>query len=228
MNCSMMFKYRTIIGFIVVLILVIMSPLGVYALSDSTNDSDAKEYVVIPRVYPYTPPVELMQDIDELLELYDGLVVDIMPIYSNEDYPAMLEFCQVMAYEQAKGLVIAMHLPIIQDASATSDRVISKAMEAIEIYEQKGLVIQGIIYDDKDLQYEKIANDLEVLAPVFYLPEDSKRFFTEEKAGHYVLSSRVLKAVGSDYRPEEIPSDYDFHRNVIDDFTVNLEQETTT
>ena len=73
------------------------------------------EYVVLDEVYPFEDPYRLREFVDYMGERKMSFVISVMPIYQNQDYPAMQQFCEVLRFAQANGGSIVLHAPIIQN-----------------------------------------------------------------------------------------------------------------
>ena len=73
------------------------------------------EYVVLDEVYPFEDPYRLREFVDYMVEKKMSFVISVMPIYQNQDYPAMQQFCEVLRFAQANGGSIVLHAPIVQN-----------------------------------------------------------------------------------------------------------------
>ena len=73
------------------------------------------QQLVLDSVYPFTDPDRLSAFVHYMAELRMNYVISVMPIYQNEDYPAMQQFCEVLRYAQANGGSVILHAPVTQN-----------------------------------------------------------------------------------------------------------------
>jgi len=97
------------------------------------------QYLVIDEIYPFMQPKDLLEKVDILIERNVPYVLSVMPITENTDYPAMKEFCQVLAYAQANGAMIVMHAPIIHKNNVEIKELQEKLTAMTRSYTQNGV-----------------------------------------------------------------------------------------
>jgi len=70
------------------------------------------QYLVLDEIYPFMPTRELMERVQLCVDSQIPFVLSVMPIYQNENYPAMQQFCEVLRYAQANGGSVILHAPL--------------------------------------------------------------------------------------------------------------------
>ncbi|MBR2759594.1 MAG: DUF2334 domain-containing protein [Solobacterium sp.] len=93
------------------------------------------EYVVFDEVYPFEDPYRLRRFVDLMTEQKMSYVISVMPIYQNQDYPAMQQFCEVLRFAQANGGSIVLHAPIVQNGikpEELSEKITEAALNYFE------------------------------------------------------------------------------------------------
>lgn len=69
------------------------------------------QYLVLDEIYPFMPTRELMERVQLCVDSQIPFVLSVMPIYQNENFPAMQQFCEVLRYAQANGGSVILHAP---------------------------------------------------------------------------------------------------------------------
>lgn len=202
MNYNMMFK----IFLVMAVIMWMFHPIN----SSAREVEEEGSFVVIEKLYPFQEPDKILEQLEELLEQEHAVVIGIMPIYNHTDYPSMTEFLEVMRYAQSRGCRMLIHFPIVQKEDATWEEVRNVLQPVIEYYESEDIHLQGILFGEEDETYFMWEEDMEELLPVFYADT--------------VLQTSRLPYIPYVYQPKDIPVDYDFHRNVMDNISVSLDR----
>ncbi len=70
------------------------------------------QFLVLDEIYPFMPTQDLMELVQLCVDSQIPFVLSVMPIYQNENYPAMQQFCEVLRYAQANGGSIILHAPL--------------------------------------------------------------------------------------------------------------------
>lgn len=193
------------------ILLVVGMPVS--TLAAGSRSGEMESYTVLERVYPFQQPVTLLNRLEEMLKQEASIVIGIMPVYDHTDYPAMTEFLEVMRYAQSGGCCMLLHFPLIYQEQTTALEVITVLEPVLEFYEQEGIHIQGILLGKDEAPYREWEEELETFLPVFYVDD----------AG--ILKTEKLKQMNDPYEPVTIPENYDFHRNVVDQVSVSLENQ---
>lgn len=111
------------------------------------------QYLVLDRVYPYMPTVELLARVELLVESKIPFVLSVMPIYQNADYPAMQQFCEVLRYAQANGGAVILHAPILREMEMDGEELNRQMTLAITNLTDQGVYPLGV-----DVPYSWIWN----------------------------------------------------------------------
>lgn len=186
----------------------------------------SQELIVIEEVYAFQSPVEVLDKIDVLLEKQYPMIIGIMPVYEHVNYPAMIEFTEVIRYAQSRGCRILLHFPIIQKSDVTIDDVTQIIENQILMYEEFEIYPRGILMGKDDVEYEWMVKDLEEILPVFSLEEARLEYYDNTLNESFpIIATDKLKEISYSYIPQEIPEDFDFKRGVIEDVSVSLEKQ---
>lgn len=102
------------------------------------------QFLVLDSVYPFMPPEVLYHLIDRIEECSVPYVISVMPLANNTNYPAMKQFCQVLAYAQSKGASIVLHAPILHKVVEDSEELFEKLTDMTTPYIQNGVFPVGI------------------------------------------------------------------------------------
>lgn len=87
------------------------------------NPREYAQFLVLDSVYPFLPADRLLDIIDQVEEISVPYVISVMPLRANTDYPAMTQFCQVLAYAQSRGATVILHAPILHQAVETPEEL---------------------------------------------------------------------------------------------------------
>ena len=105
---------------------------------------DYAQFLVLDSVYPFMSAQSLMEIVEEAEEIGVPYVISVMPLTANYDYPAMTQFCQVLAYAQNKGAAIILHAPIIHKTVEDSQELYEKLTDMTRAYMDNGVYPLGI------------------------------------------------------------------------------------
>lgn len=106
--------------------------------------TDYAQFLVLDSVYPFMPANQLLEIIEQVEKLGVPYVISVMPLSDNNEYPAMTQFCQVLAYAQSKGATIILHAPIIHKTVETAEELYDKLTEMTMAYIHNGVYPVGI------------------------------------------------------------------------------------
>lgn len=210
--------YKTII--FLVLFLTIGFPYNIYGAQLKKE----KEFIVMEEVYPYTEPIILMEKIDTLIGKNHSVIIGVMPIYENTNYPAMIEFTEVIKYAQSIGCPILLHFPIIQKSDVQTEEILSILNEQTTMYSDFGVNIRGILMGSDDLSIN-VPTDV-INMPVFNLKDINLEYYDKDiKESFPIFNTNELKDIFYSYTPTNIPTDFDFERSLLDNISVDLENQ---
>lgn len=105
---------------------------------------DYAQFLVLDSVYPFMDPELLLDLVEAVEELSVPYVICVMPLTANFDYPAMTQFCQVLAYAQSKGASILLHAPILHKAVEDADELYERLTDMTMAYVRNGVYPLGI------------------------------------------------------------------------------------
>lgn len=199
--------------------IILLSLLGILLFPAKVR---AQSYCVRNEVYPFLPPYELMEEVDQLVEQQEQVCLAVMPIYIHIDYPAFAEFASVLKYAQARGCHIMLHLPLIHKNAVTAQELAQIIASNCECYESFGVVIEGVLYEEKESD-PQLLEQLEETYAMFAIKEDELARVMLDGRVYPTIETERLKEVQGSPKQIEIPEEYDFHRNMIDNITFNLQ-----
>lgn len=116
------------------------------------------QYLVLDQIYPFMPAQELLKWVQTCIDSGVPFVMNVMPIYQNEEFPAMQQFCEVLKYAQANGGAIILHAPILH-REVEDDAFRSAVAKAILAYTDRGVYPLGLavprdwIWDQQKLEF---------------------------------------------------------------------------
>ena len=102
------------------------------------------QFLVLDSVYPFMPAEQLLDIIDQVEALSIPYVISVMPLSDNYEYPAMTQFCQVLAYAQSRGAAIILHAPIIRTEVEQAQELYEKLTDMTKAYMDNGVYPVGI------------------------------------------------------------------------------------
>lgn len=105
---------------------------------------DYAQFLVLDSVYPFMDPELLLDIVDAVEELSVPYVISVMPLNANYNYPAMTQFCQVLAYAQNKGATILLHAPILHKTVEDVQELYEKLTDMTMAYVSNGVYPVGI------------------------------------------------------------------------------------
>lgn len=106
--------------------------------------TDYAQFLVLDSVYPFMPADQLLETIEQVEQLGVPYVISVMPLSENNEYPAMTQFCQVLAYAQSRGATIILHAPIIHKTVETAQELNDKLTDMTMAYINNGVYPVGI------------------------------------------------------------------------------------
>ena len=125
------------------------------------------QYLVLDQIYPFTDPQQLLDKIERFVQNKISFVLSVMPVYQNQTYPAMQQFCEVLKYAQANGGAIILHAPILQTADPELVQLQEYLTTATEAYIQMGVYPVGIEVPKDWTQNENCLTVLKRYSTVF-------------------------------------------------------------
>lgn len=179
-------------------------------------------FSVLDEVYPFTPPGQLLEEIDGLLDTQENVCIAVMPVYQNTDYPAFTEFAAVLQYAEKRGCRILIRAPLIQKARPAADEVAGLIRDNIALYEGMSVHPRGVLFG-ADSEFPELAEVLGQYFPVFTLQGEEEVSLLQDWTAHPVLYTEDLPRVRYQYGENLAAGQFDYHRNVIDDISVSLE-----
>ena len=105
---------------------------------------DYAQFLVLDSVYPFMDPQQLLDIVEAAEELSVPYVISVMPLTANGHYPAMTQFCQVLAYAQSKGASILLHAPILHKTVEDVNELYERLTDMTMAYVQNGVYPVGI------------------------------------------------------------------------------------
>lgn len=217
MNCNTMSKAA--VGLLVMMLFL--------ARSQAAEAKEPENYfLVMEKVYAFTDPTELAEQIETLLEEGHEVVLGIMPVYRHTEYPAMLEFAEVIRYAQAKGCRILLHFPIVQKYDVSVDEVRSLLEGQFAMYEKMDIVPAGVLMGTDDAEYAWMEAELEQTFQIVRLDEPTLEFYVDTLGESFpVLYTEKLPFHTQSYEARQIPEEFDFKRGLSEEISVSLEDE---
>lgn len=162
------------------------------------NPTDYAQFLVLDSVYPFMPAQQLL-DIVEQVETYSvPYVISVMPLSANTDYPAMTQFCQVLAYAQSRGATIVLHAPILHKTVETAEELYEKLTDMTNAYIRNGVYPLGIQVPYSWLNREPYLTVLGRYRTVLTYDDGNPTFFDPEahtsrisRQGHQLIYPRI-------------------------------------
>lgn len=183
-------------------------------------------FIVMEEVYAFSSPVELLERLDTLLGENLPVVLGIMPIYENTEYPAMREFIEVIRYAQSEDCRILLHFPIVSSYGAEEGEITEVIEGQIAFYESMGIYPAGILMGEGDREYANMTEGLEKLLPVFRVEENGVEYYDRELMETFpLLETQRLPRIFYSYEANEIPEEFDFQRDLLSDISYSLESQ---
>lgn len=108
------------------------------------DPKDYAQFLVLDRVYPFMPAEDLLEIIENVEKLGVPYVISVMPLSANQDYPAMGQFCQVLAYAQSKGATIVLHAPILNKTVEQAEELYELLTDMTNPFIENGVYPVGI------------------------------------------------------------------------------------
>lgn len=111
---------------------------------DQENLVNHAGFLVLDSVYPFMSADQLLDIIEQAEEMSVPYVISVMPLSANREYPAMTQFCQVLAYAQSRGAAIILHAPIIRKEAESAQELSEKLTDMMKVYMDNGVYPVGI------------------------------------------------------------------------------------
>lgn len=102
------------------------------------------QFLVLDSVYPFMPASQLMQTVEQVEQTSIPYVISVMPLTANTEYPAMTQFCQVLAYAQSRGATIILHAPLLHKDIEDPEELAKLLTEMTMPYFDNGVYPVGI------------------------------------------------------------------------------------
>lgn len=156
------------------------------------------QFLVLDNVYPFMPAQRLQEIVDAMLEKETPFVISVMPLEHNSEFPAMTQFCQVLAYAQANGASVILCAPIIHKDVQDVEELYEKLTAMTMPYIQNGVYPLGIQVP-KSWTYEEPYRELLKRYSTVFIYDDGKSagFQPEEhtslfcRQGHKMVYPRM-------------------------------------
>ena len=156
------------------------------------------QVLVLDSVYPFMPAEQLLDIIDQVEALSIPYVISIMPLSDNYEYPAMTQFCQVLAYAQSRGAAIILHAPIIRKEAESAQELSEKLTDMMKVYMDNGVYPVGIEAPYSWLNREPYLTALESFGTVFVYEDGTGHGFDIDshtslisRQGHRLIYPRI-------------------------------------
>lgn len=149
---------------------------------------DYAQFLVLDSVYPFMPAQQLLDIIDRVEQLDIPYILSVMPLSDNSEYPAMKQFCQVLAYAQSRGATIILHAPIIHKNVEDVQELYDRLTDMTNAYIENGVYPVGIEVPYSWLNREPYLTALGRYRTVFVYEDGAAHFFNPE--AHTSLISR--------------------------------------
>lgn len=108
------------------------------------NPKDYAQFLVLDSVYPFMPADRLLDIIEQVEEISVPYVISVMPLRANTDYPAMSQFCQVLAYAQSQGATVILHAPILHKTVENPEELYEMLTDMTVPFVENGVYPVGI------------------------------------------------------------------------------------
>lgn len=176
----------------------LMQELAQWMRSHQGGSGDYAQFLVLDSVYPFMPADQLLDIIERVEQLSVPYVISVMPLDANNTYPAMTQFCQVLAYAQSRGATVILHAPIIHKELEDVGELSDKLTEMTNAYIDNGVYPVGIEVPYSWLNREPYLTVLERYRTVFVYEDGNSHFFDLDahtspvsRQGHQLVYPRV-------------------------------------
>lgn len=109
-----------------------------------------KMYVMIDEVYPFDNFDMLELITDRFYENGIPIVMSIMPVYYNTDYPSFKRYANALRYVQSRGASLIMHAPIVREDELILDDIAVRLENAHRSFAENGVHV----YEETIFPYE--------------------------------------------------------------------------
>lgn len=149
---------------------------------------DYAQFLVLDSVYPFMPAQQLLDIIEGVEQLGIPYVISVMPQSRNSDFPAMRQFCQVLAYAQSRGATIILRAPVIRKDIEDIEELYERLTDMTNAYIDYGVYPLGIEVPYSWINREPYLTVLARYRTVFVYEDGGEHFFDPES--HTSLISR--------------------------------------
>ena len=118
----------------------------------------AKCYVKIDEVYPFSNFSILCEMADTFYKNGIPFVVSAMPVYEHTDYPAFKKYTQVLRYMQSRGGCIVLNAPVEDLKEPINESIESKLERAKIAFEQEGVVLRHFDAEPYEITFDEFKN----------------------------------------------------------------------
>ena len=165
---------------------------------DQENLVNHAGFLVLDSVYPFMPADQLLDIIEQAEEMSVPYVISVMPLSANREYPAMTQFCQVLAYAQSRGATIILHAPIIRTEVEQAQELYEKLTDMTKAYMDNGVYPVGIEVPYSWLNREPYLTALGRYRTVFVYEDGTDHGFNMDshtslisRQGHQLVYPRI-------------------------------------
>lgn len=165
---------------------------------DQENLVNHAGFLVLDSVYPFMPADQLLDIIEQAEGMSIPYVISVMPLNANREYPAMTQFCQVLAYAQSRGAAIILHAPIIRREAESAQELSEKLTDMMKVYMDNGVYPVGIEAPYSWLNREPYLTALESFGTVFVYEDGTGHGFDIDshtslisRQGHRLIYPRI-------------------------------------
>ena len=162
------------------------------------NPTDYAQFLVLDSVYPFMPAQQLLNIVEQVEQCSVPYIISVMPLNANYDYPAMTQFCQVLAYAQSQGATIVLHAPIIHKTVEDAEELYEKLTDMTNAYIQNGVYPVGIQVPYSWFNREPYLTVLGRYRTVLAYDDGNPTFFSLEahtslisRQGHQLIYPRI-------------------------------------
>ena len=96
-------------------------------------------YIMIDEVYPFDD-LDMLETITNRFYQYGiPVVMSVMPVHYNTDYPSFKRYTNALTYIQSRGTSFIMHEPIVREDELILDDIHDRMADAYKSYEENGV-----------------------------------------------------------------------------------------
>lgn len=109
-----------------------------------------KMYIMIDEVYPFDDINMLELTVDKFYNSGIPVVMSIMPVYENTDYPSFKRYTSALRYIQSRNVSLIMHEPIMTGNELVGDDIDVRMENAFKTFEENDVHV----YEETLFPYE--------------------------------------------------------------------------